>query len=490
MLRNYRQGCVPPRTYQKPGHRIHDSFFHQYTGKVFDNQDEWICAQFCPHSAYENRIAYGSDTGNIGFGDARKFEPPKIWKNISNLNMINRLKFIPSSPTKLIAAAGDGNLYLLEPECGKVLELDYDRFTDMGVIKSISFHKDEPYVFAVGNKCGNIFLYDTRNQKNENGEVRIFPKRTLTDAHCNSSGIESVVHISKDLIASASSDSRSGIRFWDLRYQKGKDPLLIKTLPENCNVYDMCIDRSGDKLYALTSAEKILEYDTGTEEKPTIAYKYPRQRNFKVNLCHSPISDHLLVGNAADAPCIYDLQKQTYYGDLLHNNQNPVIKDYTFPRFKLPSTVSQNVYSFVDWSCNGRYMLNVTPDNIIIMDNEWPKDIEFTPIEHNSKDSAVETKINGRPIKLERLQYHEEYAEKIKDQKSNYTIARRIGLKEADMNIPINILKQDEERAKLKRRQSSSSQKMLDSYFSPPIFDIENYPPLNPVAEMPISQSL
>uniref|UniRef100_A0A914Z8H6 Uncharacterized protein n=1 Tax=Panagrolaimus superbus TaxID=310955 RepID=A0A914Z8H6_9BILA len=207
----------------------------------------------------------------------------------------------------------------------------------------------------------------------------------------------------------------------------------------------MCIDRSGDKLFALTSSEKILEYDTGLGENPLFAYKYPHQRATKVNLCHSPISDHLLVGNNAGSSYIYDLQKETYYGDLLHNNQNPVVKDHVHPRFKLPAPSIPEIFSIVDWSCNGRYMINVTPDNTVIWDNEWLEDTEFTPIKCDSKDSTINTEINGRPINLERMLYVEEYAQKIKDQKWNYTIARRIGLKETDMKIPLNVLKEEEE---------------------------------------------
>lgn len=126
--------------------------------------------------------------------------------------------------------------------------------------------------------------------------------------------ITSLVHIGEHFVGSSSSKSLSGIRIWDIRYQKEQKPLRILALPsgpskKQTGITSLAMDRYCSKLFAVCTDKRILIYDAqSNSSRSSDCLKTFHNNTFQIQCVTSPVSDHLACGSIKDAVYVYDLQ--------------------------------------------------------------------------------------------------------------------------------------------------------------------------------------
>uniref|UniRef100_A0A7E4USB6 WD_REPEATS_REGION domain-containing protein n=1 Tax=Panagrellus redivivus TaxID=6233 RepID=A0A7E4USB6_PANRE len=410
--------------------RVPDDYILKFLGTRYDNgsfQGHWLIdennsiaiAKFFPYKGMEHVMFLGSDGNEIvtvpangGQEDAKIYSPP-----LGVSHMITDVAF-PADECKIaVIGCAEGVLDSMDLRTNT-------RIRYIGghtrTIRQVGMHKDNSTMVATCGKDGDIHVWDLRSDN---------PKMSIRGAHQPSTNrthvhdVTSLKFVSEKIIVTGS-DSKSGLRFWDLRYQKVNKPMFRKAIPDGGRVMALETSRTGREIYAVMSNEEILEYHY-TDQKalsehyekhhvkpwrpycndieqagPSRKMKYPRLKTaseFVTTARASPISDHLLVGGYGAK--VYDIHREVlHFNDATYPEPIPTEPKFYFCNFE------QHDPTTVDWSADGRFISTLTVNSLTIWDHHWPigQEFERLPLDWDSKEVSYSagsfvTRLPNRP---------------------------------------------------------------------------------------------
>ncbi|KAH7725082.1 Protein CDT-2 [Aphelenchoides avenae] len=420
----HRGGCLP--------NRVPDSFIRSYASVETTNGGQWVSARFAADGGqHEHLLAIGDEHGSVYIADARhsySTEKMIVEDFQADSSVIMDLCFLPGDTNKLITLSGGSEVRLWDlqstDKSHSVLLKGHSK-----AVRCASFWQDNSNCFATGSRDGSICKWDLREQPRPPTPSRYSdlspyydPSRRIRDAHADTVGltdsarktrsnkktakelpsVTSMVHINEYCVVSASSSSRSGIRFWDMRYQQIRKPLRTLEIPHSSSqketgVTSLCLDRYSHRIFAACTDSVIYEFSVPlNDDYPVNSYQANAISGFYIQCAASPISDHILCGSNLDAAFMWDLQEGR------KSRQDALNKLIGRPRQYLPYPK----YSFgghkgevatVCFSATGRYILTMDEERTRI----WRSDKYYGYNEKEEKH-VEEAVFDGRPLKLER----------------------------------------------------------------------------------------
>jgi len=267
-------------------------------------------------------------------------------------------------------------------------------------VRAYSAWADNPFCFVTGARDGHLLMWDTRDAVTQNSHSHIAHLKIL-NAHPStdhskilntsasntirkrsvggsqlkkdeqSKALTSVLCEGENMLLSASTSSASGIRLWDMRYQKIS--ALVKTyeVPQSSvkssGLTSMCYHSS---FFAACTDNNIYEYTKSKTEEPENTYVGTTIKSFYVQCAASPVSDHLLCGSFHGCAMMWDLQERRRY----RQDAGPNLIGYNhasyLPRPKYQLDGHKNEVFTVGWSSKGRYIVTMDQQTLRIWDSQ------------------------------------------------------------------------------------------------------------------------
>lgn len=385
--------------------RIPDSVFRKsMVSCETPNKEQWICCKFSMHPSQETIIAIGSNTGDILFADAKyahdrlKFGYKELMSNGENGNgdaACLGIEWLPNRENLLIALHAGSHFQVRLWDIEKHILFPFEGHTFS--VRCISVWPDNPNCFVTGSKDGSIMAWDIRRSPHYTPVTKssqpshldaltmtlapkLDPFRAQKMAHDISSQplsktkrlsmcsgfptITALLHYNENYLISAASSASSGIRVWDLRYQKASKPVQVLHIPQHSSretgITSMSWDRYHTNFFATCTDNHIYEYSMSSKTPlPVRSLKANMIGSVYVNCVTSPISDHLLVGSSHDHALLFDLQESRMYkqdqaNSVYHPRRQQTAKYLNHPKFKFGGHRFNT--EKVDWSSTGNYI--------------------------------------------------------------------------------------------------------------------------------------
>uniref|UniRef100_A0A914X284 Denticleless n=1 Tax=Plectus sambesii TaxID=2011161 RepID=A0A914X284_9BILA len=348
----------------------------------YDATNVLISCRFSPESNASHLLALSDEEGFVSIVDvgAKDLRNTKTWQAHENACM--DVCWVPKKCNELLTLSGDESATLWDVETGAQLN---DFRAHRSTVRCASFAPDDPHCFATGARDGAVIVWDTRTRNrrhsDSDGISTPLPVDSIANAHVvddsiykpslvrqgrkskksthrmsvGSTGplpsVTGLLHYDNHTIVSASSSSKSGIRFWDLRKSynhKAGHPVPIRTLrfPERkklSGVTSLCFNRYKSSLFAAATDSIVYEYAVCTSnDKPVCQYEGAVIESFyvQIDVCHS--ADFLICGSAKESAVIWDLQEG--------RGGEPVSSRLPYPKFSLQG--HNNEVTGVSWSQN------------------------------------------------------------------------------------------------------------------------------------------
>jgi len=191
--------------------------------------------------------------------------------------------------------------------------------------------------------------------------------------------VTSVVCVDENNFVSASSNSKSGIRMWDLRYQKTSKEVRNFKVPESTKltgVASLSCDRFHSTLFAASTDGFVYAYALRANYNAAVRQLQGGTTNsFYVKCAASPFSDHLLCGTSLEYALIWDLQESMCYKqDVWSRFIEKPQKYLPLPKFKLEGHHKGPV-DVACWSHTGRYIATLAGSMLRIWDGSFENNI-------------------------------------------------------------------------------------------------------------------
>uniref|UniRef100_A0AC34Q0B6 Uncharacterized protein n=1 Tax=Panagrolaimus sp. JU765 TaxID=591449 RepID=A0AC34Q0B6_9BILA len=444
-------------------HWIPETFFHNFTGYSVPIEpphrqfDIWTTSEFIKRPDSANLIVFGSDSGFLDVVDIDKvLEHDGLFTRQNDFkvsqHMISCVRNIPETSIYLVVA-GSGDMMLTDPTTRFCENISENTYSFHETVKTVSVHQNDSNVYASSSKEGSITIWDRRIGK--------VPKIKIQNAHrtivAPNASIDCLIHADEQTLISSSTSLPSGIRFWDLRYQKVNKPMKTLEVPgSNGRISDLGLDRTCQRLFAVRTKDRIFEYSVHGETHPINAFQMPNQYHFKTSIKVSPLSDHFMITNDGKGGLLYDFQPPDNLPMAGLRGPLPLVKDQVDPRFEYPGIAFDtyaNSECLLDWSFDGRYIIMGGNANLMIWSRDFVPFSECPPLKVTGNEDIVKL-YRDQPLKFKRIQYTKEYAEKVQDPRWNY----RFGLAHDQMY----------QRTDLLIRRRSSLDQLIDKDLLPP----------------------
>lgn len=273
---------LPSTSQCNVGNKYPDEFILSRGSFPISNQNEWVNARFSPHPNQEHLFAMGSENGLIGLCDVkRSYDERKFIKKVmrSSQSVVFDFCYIPSMENWLVSVSGNSRLDLWDIEKGTSILL----YGHSNSVRCATVWPDNPFHLVSGARDGSILCWDLRTPPSrklvKEGSLRyINSYRTYPETHGGSFSVSTptkkiqqrnpysitgLLHLGEHHVISASSNSSSGIRIWDLRYQIASSPIRVFTVPQmnkESGITSLCWDRFHSSFFAVCTDNSIYEY--------------------------------------------------------------------------------------------------------------------------------------------------------------------------------------------------------------------------------------
>lgn len=310
-------------------------------GADYNPEPPIFSAKFCNLENYKHILAIANEDGKIAIQDTNKRNEQEggeisLEGKQCHHNAVFDLEWMPNH-MKFVSASGDHTARLWEirdSQC--VLTRIFTGHSRS--VKTATFRRKDPAVFATGGRDGAILIWDSRATLN----VDMIPKadNCIYSGHSGGPGTpqsfkKKARHTPK-LQANVSSSSITGLAFqddytlvscgagdgaikiWDLRrnystYKKEPQPKHSFPYPGTSTFKgftNLSIDNAGLRLYVNCMDSNIYAYNlASTSNDPIMRYTGHKNTTFYIKSCLSPDDKYIVSGSSDEKAYIWNVEE-------------------------------------------------------------------------------------------------------------------------------------------------------------------------------------